>query len=79
MDVRDFLTELLGTTDLGLMTDEQLARMLGVKTRKIDSSVDSDNKAILEEIRIKIKEMKDIESELIKKSTLAVGFRHNST
>ncbi len=78
LSVRDFLAELLSTTDLGLISDEQLARMLGVKTRKQDLSIDSGNMAVLVEMRRKIKGLENIDKELIRNATLAVGSRDTS-
>lgn len=74
LSVRDFLAELISTTELGLVSDEQLARLLGVKTRKQDLTIDPANITLLVEIRRKIKERENIDKDLIKQATKAVGF-----
>lgn len=64
-DVRDYLTELLEITELGELSDEQLARLLGVKRRKLDLTIKSGDLNILSEIRGRVKGLEEINQDLL--------------
>lgn len=65
LSVRDYLAELLGSTRLGELSDEQLARLLGVKRRKPDLAINSGDLEILSKIRSRIRGSEEIRQDLL--------------
>lgn len=66
--VRDHLRTILESTELGRMRDDQLTRLLGIKTRQPDLALRPDEAVVLRELRETIRRLRDLELDLVAQS-----------
>lgn len=70
--VRDCVAHVLGSSRLGTLRDDQISRLLGVKTRSQDSGRTLEQQAVLSSIRTRLKQGEVPSDELIEQGIVVV-------